>query len=89
MDQDRNTTQNTTLPVWTVIGYYPGTNQRFATTVLAPCADVAEHTVLSIKHDAPIAVCGIVRGDHCCEDTADNVVFQDEQACVMVDEDEF
>ncbi|MDA8137018.1 MAG: hypothetical protein M0036_00070 [Desulfobacteraceae bacterium] len=77
-----------TLPCWTVIGYYPDNKQRFADVVRATTADEAEQIVLTTSHESPVAICGVVSGNHQLQDTAENVAVQDDGYCRQDDEEE-
>lgn len=63
----RNTAETSTSS-FTVIGFWPDTDQRFCDTFHAPTAAVAEDQCLQ-AHPG-IAVCGVIAGRHACVDVS-------------------
>jgi len=53
---------------FTVIGFWPDTEQRFADVVSASSASMAEQ--LCMRAYPGIAVCGVIAGSHACLDTS-------------------
>ena len=52
---------------FTVIGFWPDTDQRFATHITAKNASEAE-TICTRRHKG-VLVCGVIHGEHICADT--------------------
>ena len=61
------------MSVFTVIGFWPDTNQRFATYVKAASATEAE--AKCADHHEGVAICGIVRGRHQCAETKSEMIY--------------
>ncbi len=57
--------------MFTVIGFYPDNNQRFAMPFYADTADEAEDK--AIKAYPGLAVCGVIQGEHKTAETATQV----------------
>jgi len=55
------------MNVYTIIGYYVDTMQRFADTTTSANPEEAEQCILN-KYKG-IAVCGVIKGRHHCVDT--------------------
>jgi hypothetical protein len=53
---------------FTVIGFWPDTEQRFADIFRASSASMAEQ--LCLRSHPGIAVCGVIAGSHACLDTS-------------------
>ena len=60
------------MVVFTVIGLWPDTDQRFATHVSAQNAKEAE--AKCAKQYAGVTICGIIRGRHACVDSKSQLV---------------
>lgn len=60
------------MAVFTVIGFWPDTDQRFATHVKARNATEAE--AKCAEHHACVTICGIIRGRHECVDTKSQLI---------------
>jgi hypothetical protein len=54
------------MPIFTIIGYWPDTQQRFADHIIAKTAARAEARCL--KQNPGLAVCGVIKGRHMCAD---------------------
>ena len=61
------------MKTFTVIGYWPDSEQRFCEFVTAPDATSAETACLN-KHPS-LAVCGVVAGQHGTCETEQRVAF--------------
>jgi len=59
--------------MYTVIGFYPDNNQRFAMHFNADTADKAEE--IAIKAYPGLAVCGVIAGEHHTAETKTTVEF--------------
>lgn len=62
-----NTAEKSTSS-FTVIGFWPDTEQRFCDTFHAPTAPVAED--MCLQTHPGIAVCGVIAGHHVCVDVS-------------------
>lgn len=51
---------------YTIVGFWPDTNQRFSDVVSAPNAEMAEEVCL--KNHPGVAICGTILGSHRCVD---------------------
>ena len=60
------------MSVFTVIGFWPDTDQRFATYVKAKNATEAE--AKCAEHHVSVTICGIIRGRHECVDTKSQLI---------------
>jgi hypothetical protein len=60
------------MAVFTVIGFWPDTDQRFATHVKAK--NVAEAEAKCAERYASVAICGVLSGQHVCVDTKSQLV---------------
>lgn len=60
------------MAIFTVIGFWPNTDQRFATHVKAK--NVTEAEAKCAKRHAGVAVCGVISGRHVCVDTKSQLV---------------
>ena len=63
---------NTPQP-FTVIGFWPDTEQRFCDVVSAANASMAEN--LCLQDNPGVAVCGVIAGSHPCLDTSPRLAF--------------
>ncbi len=59
------------MAIFTLIGYWADTHQRFATYVYAQGPIEAEE--ICLHRYRGVAICGVVRGRHKCLDTATHV----------------
>lgn len=59
---------------YTVIGFYPDTMQRFSETYRASSPESAERKCF--RQYLEVAVCGVVKGQHNCVDSATYVAFK-------------
>jgi hypothetical protein len=55
------------MAVFTVIGFWPDTDQRFATHVEAK--NVTEAEAKCVERYTGVAICGVISGQHECVDT--------------------
>lgn len=60
------------MAFFTVIGFWPDTEQRFATHIKAMNATEAENKC--VKVHAGVAICGVLRGRLECVDTSSQLV---------------
>jgi hypothetical protein len=61
------------MAIFTVIGFWPDTQQRFATHVIASGSVEAEKTCL--QRNRGVAICGVVSGLHNCADKTTRVSY--------------
>ena len=61
------------MKTFTVIGYWPDSQQRFCEFVAAADADSAETACLN-RHPS-LAVCGVIAGQHHTSETGRHVAF--------------
>jgi site-specific DNA-cytosine methylase len=61
---------------YTVIGYWPGSMQRFADYIEAATPDDAEKEVIA-KHNG-VSICAVIEGRHQCVDSCEYVRNNDE-----------
>jgi hypothetical protein len=59
---------------YTVIGFWPDTMQRFATTISATSADDAEMRCSQKQHG--VMVCGVIKGKHECLESTQAVASE-------------
>ena len=59
------------MAMFTLIGYWADTQQRFATHLNA--SGPAEAEEICLQRHRGVAICGVVRGRHICLDTATRV----------------
>lgn len=59
------------MPMFTLIGYWADTQQRFATHLNA--SGPAEAEEICLQRHRGVAICGVVRGRHICLDKAAHV----------------
>ena len=59
------------MAMFTLIGYWADTQQRFATHLNA--SGPAEAEEICLQRHRGVAICGVVRGRHTCSDTETRV----------------
>lgn len=60
------------MPVFTIVGLWTDTDQRFATHIQASNAVEAE--AICSKHNEGVTVCGVIQGRHQCIDFEPHVI---------------